>query len=62
MNDKMEGLEILHPLGMPWIKFVLPLDEFGSLMIEMEDELFPHQVLSPMLQCPHNCIKFLVIA
>ena len=62
MYHKVEGLEVLNPLGMMGAELVLTLYELERLMIKMQDELGPNQIMPPMLPSSHYGIKLFIIS
>jgi len=62
MYHKVEGLEVLNPLGMMGAELVLTLYELERLMIQMQDELGPNQIMPAMLPSSHYGIKLFIIS
>ena len=62
VDDKIKGLLMLYPLGMPSVELVLPLYEINSFMIQTENEFSSHEVVPLLLQSSDNCIELLVIS
>jgi len=47
---------------MPWVQFVLSIDELEGLVIIMEDKRSRLQMMALISQGPHYSIEFLVIS